>query len=231
MLGIIATIVAAKKGRTTFALITGIWTVGAFILYYLNIISILFLPGWLFLIIALMMDKVPELEDIVYYCPECSFVSSCRRNSPENNCPKCGHEVKKTDITQKAWLKMSLEENDKYKKSWGIQPTPVSVSDSKKYVCSACGAFCSGWYQKCPSCGAIGKMELAHMAIPKEANLSASPGSANEEQPDGKHTSLTNTSVNEAADTGVDKILFCRKCGARLGEGSMFCHKCGTKII
>lgn len=31
---------------------------------------------------------------------------------------------------------------------------------SKKFVCSACGASSSGWYQKCPNCGAIGKMRI-----------------------------------------------------------------------
>lgn len=227
MLGIIATIVAAKKGRNTFALLTGIWTVGGLVLYFLGLISILFLPGWLFLIIALKMDKVPELEDIVYYCPECSFVSSCQRNSSKDSCPKCGYEIKKTDITQKAWLKMSTEEKERCKKSWGIQSVPASVNDSKKYVCCACGNFCSGWYQKCPSCGAIGKMELARLTIPKDAAPSPSQISENEEQSEEKDNFLINTS----ADVNCDKILFCRKCGARLGEDSAFCHKCGAKII
>ena len=29
----------------------------------------------------------------------------------------------------------------------------------------------------------------------------------------------------------VDKICFCRKCGAKLIEGSLFCSKCGTEVV
>lgn len=35
----------------------------------------------------------------------------------------------------------------------------------------------------------------------------------------------------EPATTETDKIRFCRKCGAKLIDGSMFCRKCGTEII
>ena len=36
---------------------------------------------------------------------------------------------------------------------------------------------------------------------------------------------------NFTPKTDPQKILFCRKCGARLAEDSTFCHKCGTKIL
>ena len=34
---------------------------------------------------------------------------------------------------------------------------------SKKFVCTECGAYSTGWYQKCPSCGAVGKMKKNDM--------------------------------------------------------------------
>lgn len=36
--------------------------------------------------------------------------------------------------------------------------------------------------------------------------------------------------INENISLHCDKILFCRKCGAKLNEESQFCHKCGTAI-
>ena len=35
--------------------------------------------------------------------------------------------------------------------------TDLAVKD--KFVCKSCGATSTGWYQKCPHCGAVGKME------------------------------------------------------------------------
>ena len=34
-----------------------------------------------------------------------------------------------------------------------------TVSLNYRFVCSACNTPSTGWYQKCPSCGAIGKMD------------------------------------------------------------------------
>lgn len=38
-----------------------------------------------------------------------------------------------------------------------------------------------------------------------------------------KASASTNTTME------MQKILFCRKCGAKLSDGSIYCHKCGTK--
>ena len=35
----------------------------------------------------------------------------------------------------------------------------------------------------------------------------------------------------EEQTMSVPKILFCRKCGAKLQDGSLFCNKCATKIV
>ncbi len=39
------------------------------------------------------------------------------------------------------------------------------------------------------------------------------------------------TEAKRENDSGTPKILFCRKCGARLLEDARFCNECGTEII
>ena len=46
-----------------------------------------------------------------------------------------------------------------------------------------------------------------------------------------KFDSITQAQSAEFAPGTIDKILFCRKCGTKLLEGSQFCSKCGTEII
>lgn len=38
-----------------------------------------------------------------------------------------------------------------------------NIKTLKKFVCTECGAYSTGWYQKCPSCGAVGKMKKNDM--------------------------------------------------------------------
>lgn len=35
----------------------------------------------------------------------------------------------------------------------------VALDPAKKFVCTKCGTYRSGWYQICPSCGAEGAMK------------------------------------------------------------------------
>lgn len=35
---------------------------------------------------------------------------------------------------------------------------PVAIDPAKKFVCTRCGTYRSGWYQVCPNCGAEGAM-------------------------------------------------------------------------
>ena len=60
MAGIIATIIAARKRHYTFAWVIGIWTAIAIVLALCGMASIAIAPGWLFLIIAIGMKKIPE---------------------------------------------------------------------------------------------------------------------------------------------------------------------------
>ena len=57
MAGIIATIIAAKKGHSTFAWVIGVWTAIAIILALCGMAGIAIAPGWVFLVIAIAMKK------------------------------------------------------------------------------------------------------------------------------------------------------------------------------
>lgn len=60
MAGILATIIAARKRHYTFAWVIGIWTVIAITLAISGNADIAVTPGWLFLVIAIGMKKIPE---------------------------------------------------------------------------------------------------------------------------------------------------------------------------
>ena len=84
-------------------------------------------------------------------------------------------------------------------------PKPVE----KRFVCRNCGEKSTGWYQACPHCGAVGKMEKVSTA---QAQVSRSIPS--EQLPSNA--------------TAEEPILFCRECGTRLKPDALFCSMCGT---
>lgn len=59
--------------------------------------------------------------------------------------------------------KVIVEEPIKAKKMPETQ-TEIASSAEKRFVCNNCGKLSTGWYQTCPSCGAVGKMEKASSA-------------------------------------------------------------------
>lgn len=94
----------------------------------------------------------------------------------------------------------------------GETPAGTEVStaqlplDARKFICENCGALSTGWYEKCPNCGADGRMRKATEA----ERIKRLPET---EQP------------HEEAE-----IRFCHKCGHQLGGGSRFCSNCGVSV-
>ena len=63
IIGIIACIVAAMKGRKTFAWVIGVWTALAFMIAISGASQLAIAPGGLFLLIAITMKKAsPDTE-------------------------------------------------------------------------------------------------------------------------------------------------------------------------
>ena len=92
-----------------------------------------------------------------------------------------------------------------------VNEPALNSREQKKYICKQCGTYHTGWYQKCPTCGAIGKMEKAtEQPIPL---------------PSHKQQEITRTTDFPAVSS------FCRYCGEKLPEDSVFCQYCGRKIL
>jgi hypothetical protein len=226
MIGLIATIIAAAKGKSTFAWVTGIWTAFAFALALSGYINIAIAPGWIFLIAAISMKKEPTVEKIrvLVYCPSCSTIGYCNSDDSIGICPHCGHVIVKTQVTSKAWHEMSTDQRNEYRKEWGIE---ITKNDSKKkFICESCGTYNDGWYKVCPECGAVGKMKKADELLnPIEPIIKPSEDTAASASKD--ELSLIPT----AAQVEANKIMFCRECGSKLNADSIFCPECGTRIL
>ena len=93
----------------------------------------------------------------------------------------------------------------------------IGVSDSNKFICKSCGMTSSGWYQTCPNCGAVGKMERNKAAA-------KAPSVVVVNNPE---FSVTLPSGNDI----VPAQKFCRKCGKPLANNAKFCLECGTPIV
>ena len=160
MFGLLATIIAAVKGRSGFAWFTGIWTALAVIMSLSGGSKYAVGPGVLFFAIAIGMKKDR---------PSDSNAQNNSKNEP-------------------------------------------SVDGSKKYICTRCGGYSSGWYQTCPSCGAVGKMDKATPQIVSRISQAS--------------TEVTKSSYNGQQNTV--SVYSCRKCGAQLQPGSEYCQRCGA---
>lgn len=72
-------------------------------------------------------------------------------------CPNCGAKGK---------MKQTPKEAPPSKKT--ILPEKNAPKKIKVFVCRSCGKASSGWYQNCPNCGAVGKMEVVYATLPPE---------------------------------------------------------------
>ncbi len=108
-------------------------------------------------------------------------------------------------------------------------PSPVTssttklttVNPEKKYVCRACGNYSTGWYQKCPKCGTVGRMEKAEVQI-------STPALALEDTNSAPNRVLPELPVIQEAPKQAPK--YCGNCGAALEPDSLFCSYCGVKL-
>ncbi len=100
--------------------------------------------------------------------------------------------------------------------------TKLTTGDpEKKYVCRACGNYSTGWYQKCPKCGTVGRMEKAELQI-------STPAPALEDTNSAPNRVLPELPVIQETPKQVPK--YCGNCGAALEPDSLFCSYCGVKL-
>lgn len=157
MLGIIATIIAAKKGHTTFAWVVGIWSAIEIILLLCRS-PYAFGPGALFVFIAIGMTNLRKQET----------------NTPYRKDSKPRQEV--------TTAKDLPNEADK------------SIESSQ--------------------------------TLPPESSQVNTDVSSNSIEED----SDLETAKRSPTEQNTPKIIFCRRCGFKLLEGSGYCSHCGTEV-
>ena len=108
LFGILACIIAAKKGHTSFAWVVGIWTALAALILVIGTSKSVVAPGPIFFAIALCFKKAPVEGE----------ADSLLKNK-------------------------------------------IAADPQKKYYCSCCGEYSTGWYETCPKCGAKGQMIIS----------------------------------------------------------------------
>lgn len=232
MLGIIATIVAAVKRRYTFAAIVGGWTFLAFILAINGVTVFAFSPGFLFLIIAICMQKNPpktDGEEIVLSAelsvpddPEKKFVCmSCGTYSPGwyQTCPVCG-AVGRIKNTKDVTASDNAEGND----SLVI------------YFCRSCGYVgndSAGKTDSCPKC----REPLLETGMKRAQWLSLTDAEKEAAKINWQNGVLIETSEQpettepEQTATVAEIPKFCRICGKSLASANHFCPYCGAEIL
>lgn len=127
-MGIIAMIIAFKKGRKGYGIFLAIWNVVAIITFIATKGAFAFGPGWVFLVIALCMHKNYDTNDksIWILCNDCGKHYSKTLTA----CPYCALDKKET-----------------------AEPAPKKIEIQEKTVVSA--EPVSEGYVRCPSCGKV----------------------------------------------------------------------------
>lgn len=139
MMGIIATIIAARKRHYTFAWVIGIWTAIAIILALCGMARIAIAPGWVFLFIAIGMKKVPEerINDKPLETPIVDCVQEGIPSAPTTSAPSY------------VSLEPSVTQNDDFILTERSSPDPAVIR-----FCRYCGQELELGAKFCRHCGA-----------------------------------------------------------------------------
>ena len=181
MMGIIAAIIAAIKGHTTYAVCMGIWTVIAFILIASGSSQYAMAPGGLFVVIAICMknlrkeqitdtakdktitsnnkNSIVSEHNTQLYCKKCGG-----KIAPEwEFCNNCGYPVSNENTTtesKKTFPEMPdnhtstsviAEITSSNSNMIGVQDT--LLTSNLPFVCNNCGEKVDPEWQFCNSCG------------------------------------------------------------------------------
>lgn len=118
------------------------------------------------------------------------------------------------------------------------------TTENYKYICNNCGKLSTGWYQTCPSCGAVGKMEKASPAQIQAVESSrtkqekqTAPSTAlsmREITPIERPNLVPSVSRKEEKSrnekTSSQKAI-CHNCGAVIPKEAKFCVNCGRAVV
>ncbi len=226
LIGILACIIAAVKGRKTFAWIVGIWTALAFVIAFLGASKYAYAPGGLFLAIAIAMKKATnattssqqaaafmEQQDPgkKFRCRACGEYCS----GWYQVCPKCGASGQMVKSNSSSPLPVpessALPET---KPEPSVLPEtildPLVLPETK------------------PEPPALQETEQDILAFPetKAEALTSSAIAPENREPQQKSVEQSTESEQKAEP----EAKYCRSCGAMLRTNAKFCNSCGTKV-
>lgn len=139
MIGIIATIIAARKRHYTFAWVIGIWTGIAIILALCGMIGIAIGPGALFLFIAIGMKKIPEESNS----------NSASQTPVGYNMQGSVSAPAEAPVPASAYLEPTVVQDDDIVVMEGVSPAPAVIR-----FCRYCGQSLEEGSTFCRHCGA-----------------------------------------------------------------------------
>ena len=205
MLGIIATIIAAKKGHTTFAWVVGIWSAIEIILLLAKSPYAVG-PGGMFVLISICMTNLNK--------PKQEF-------KPANESPKGISKLLSTSSYE------TTIPNDNSQLEQVTKDAAQTEENNRiaPFLCDVPG------YIECPLCHTrqkIGRLrcfgcDVGFTVKPVVASTSTDTNKSAEDE--------SRIVTEELPTTNVPKVRFCRKCGFQLLNDSEFCSHCGTKVI
>lgn len=205
MLGIIATIIAAKKGHTTFAWVVGIWSAIEIILLFAKSPYAIG-PGGIFVLIAISMSNLNKPK---------------KERKPTNDPPKGNNKLfatssyETTNTDANSHLEQETRDTTQIEENTRIAPLLCDVSG---YIeCPLCHTRQKIGRPQCFSC------KVAFTDKPVTTNLGPDTDKATENEP--------RKAPEELPKTSAPRVRFCRKCGFKLLNDSDFCSHCGTKVI
>lgn len=206
MLGIIATIIAAKKGHATFAWVVGIWSAIEIILLLAKSPYAVG-PGGMFVLIAICMTNLNKPK---------------KESKPTNNPPTginklfstASYETTSSDVN--SHLEQVTKDATQIEESNRIAPL---LCDVPGYIeCPLCHTRQKIGRPRCFGC------DVAFTVKPAVAITRPEIENTSENEP-------TTTEAEMQSDPSAPKVRFCRKCGFQLLDDSDFCSHCGTKVL
>ena len=254
MFGIIATIIAARKGHTTFATVTGIWTGVAIILALSGYSAYAFAPGGIFFFIALGMSNLRNIapedsEKYVYFCPACGFAGEIEGTSENEPCPRCQARLVRKACTLRTWKSMSNNDRsftiDQWKKATPVQNADdqEAISDSSVMTITDQPHLSTSASEQVVSVSADSPSQRPSVAICSKCGAElvegakfcrscgepvSQPAAAPYVDPLPEMSSPQSQVSKSIA--GGNGIRFCNSCGNSLFPGQKFCNRCGKQI-
>ena len=96
-------------------------------------------------------------KETKFICASCGATNS----GWYQKCPNCGTagSMKRNSVEEQKRFEEHHREEEERKRLEAEQRLLADIKRKTKFICTSCGTTNTGWYQKCPNCGAVGTMK------------------------------------------------------------------------